>query len=154
LKVIYCAGGKLPQQVCDELCEIAVQECGVRIPLLTGLGCPEAAPHALFGLKESDQSCLVGVPAPGMELKLVPKGDGSFEARLRGPNVTFAIGADWTSHGQHSMKKGSSKWGTASDLRMITILEKVSSLTVRKIRARRVVHHFFWKKNGERPVWP
>jgi feruloyl-CoA synthase len=30
----------------------------------------------------------VGVPVPGVELKLVPIENGKFEARFRGPNVT------------------------------------------------------------------
>jgi feruloyl-CoA synthase len=88
LKLMYYAGAGLSQQVWDELSEIALQECGERILLLTGLGSTETAPHALFGLKESDRPGLVGVPAQGVDLKLVPMGSGKLEARLRGPNIT------------------------------------------------------------------
>jgi feruloyl-CoA synthase len=88
LKLLYYAGAGLSQQVWEDLAEIALQECGERILLLTGLGSTETAPHALFGLKESDRPGLVGVPAPGVELKLVPNNSGKFEARLRGPNIT------------------------------------------------------------------
>ena len=88
LKLLYYAGAGLSQQVWDDLAEIALQECGERILLLTGLGSTETAPHALFGLKDSDRPGLVGVPAPGVELKLVPSGTGKLEARLRGPNIT------------------------------------------------------------------
>ena len=87
LKLLLCVGGALSQPASDELRAIALEECGDRVPLLTGLGSTETAPHALLGLKES-----VGpgfVPAPGVELKLVPIGDGKFEPRFRGPNVTF-----------------------------------------------------------------
>jgi len=89
LKLLYYAGAGLSQQVWDDLAEIALQECGERILLLTGLGSTETAPHALFGLKDSDRTGLVGVPAPGVELKLVPGSNGKLEARLRGPNVTL-----------------------------------------------------------------
>jgi len=89
LKLIYYAGPGLSQQVWDDLSEIAVQECGERILLLTGFGSAETAAHALFGLPSSDRPGLVGVPAPGVELKLVPSGEGKLEARLRGPNVTW-----------------------------------------------------------------
>ena len=88
LKLVYYAGSGLTQKVWDELDQIAQQECGERILLLTGLGSTETAANALFGMKESDRPGLVGVPAPGVEMKLVPSGDGKWEARLRGPNVT------------------------------------------------------------------
>ena len=89
LKLLYYAGDSPSQKVWDELDKIAMNECGERILLLTGLGSTETASHALFGLEESDQRGHVGVPAPGVEMKLVPTGAGSFEARLRGPNLTF-----------------------------------------------------------------
>ena len=76
LKLLYYADAGLSRKVWDDLAEIALQECGERILLLTGLGSTETAPHALFGLKESDRPGLVGVPAPGVELKLVPTGNG------------------------------------------------------------------------------
>jgi feruloyl-CoA synthase len=88
LKLLYYAGAGLSQQVWDDLAEIAVQECGERILLLTGLASTETAPHALFGLPDSDRPGLVGVPPPGVELKLVPNSAGKLEARLRGPNIT------------------------------------------------------------------
>jgi feruloyl-CoA synthase len=89
LKLLYYTGAGLSQKVWDDLSEIALQECGERILLLTGLGTAETAPHALFGLKDSDRPGLVGVPAPGVELKLVPTESGKLEARLRGPNITL-----------------------------------------------------------------
>ena len=89
LKLFYCAGAGLPQQVWDELSKLSLQECGQRILLLTGWGCTETAPHAMFGLPNSDRPELVGVPVPGIELKLVPSVSGKLEVRVRGPNVTF-----------------------------------------------------------------
>jgi feruloyl-CoA synthase len=89
LKLLYCAGAGLSQQVWNELAEISLESCGERVLMLTGLGLTEAAPHALFGLKSSDRPGLVGVPAPGVELKLVPGEAGKLEARLRGPNITL-----------------------------------------------------------------
>jgi feruloyl-CoA synthase len=56
--------------------------------MLAGLGSTETAPHALFADREqASQAGHVGVPAPGVELKLVPSA-GKLEARLRGPNIT------------------------------------------------------------------
>ena len=88
LKLLYCAGPGLSQEVWDDLAEIALQECGERILFLTGLLSTEAAPHALFGLPDSDRPGLLAAPAPGIELKLVPAATGKLEARLRGPNIT------------------------------------------------------------------
>jgi feruloyl-CoA synthase len=89
LKLLYDPGAGSSQKVRADLDEIAMQECGERILFLTGQGSTETASHALFGLNESDQPGLVGVPAPGVEMKLVPSGNGKLEARLRGPNITF-----------------------------------------------------------------
>lgn len=88
LKMMYYAGAGLSQHVWDELEQLAIQTCGERILMLSGLGSTETAPHALFA--DKDEACRaghVGVPAPGVELKLVPAGD-KLEARLRGPNIT------------------------------------------------------------------
>ena len=86
LKVMYYAGAGLSQHVWDELEQLAIETCGERILMLTGLGSTETAPHALFA-KEAGRAGMVGLPAPGVELKLVPV-EGKLEARLRGPNIT------------------------------------------------------------------
>jgi feruloyl-CoA synthase len=86
LKVMYYAGAGLSQHVWDELEQLAIETCGERILMLTGLGSTETAPHALFA-KEAGRAGMVGLPAPGVELKLVPT-EGKLDARLRGPNIT------------------------------------------------------------------
>ena len=55
--------------------------------MLTGLGMTETAPFAICANAEEVKSGHIGLPAPGMELKLVPQGDKT-EVRYRGPNVT------------------------------------------------------------------
>lgn len=86
LKVMYYAGAGLSQHVWDELEQLAIETCGERILMLTGLGSTETAPHALFA-REAGRAGMVGLPAPGVELKLVPA-EGKLDARLRGPNIT------------------------------------------------------------------
>jgi feruloyl-CoA synthase len=88
LKLLYYVDAAPSETVWNELQKIAVGECGECIPMLTGFGSTETAPHALFAMKYSGRPDLVGVPPPGVELKLIPQGGGRFEARLRGPNVT------------------------------------------------------------------
>src|SRR5712692_5062910 len=86
LKVLWFAGAALSQSVFDEMQELALASCGERIIFLTGLGSTESAPMAIARMWQSKDSTNMGVPAPGVELKLVPT-DGKLEARLRGPNI-------------------------------------------------------------------
>ncbi|HRF08690.1 MAG TPA: feruloyl-CoA synthase [Xanthobacteraceae bacterium] len=87
LKVLWFAGAALAQPIFDAMKDMAVETCGERIPFLTGLGSTETAPFALGRMWDSDYSTNMGLPGPGIELKLVP-GQGKLEARLRGPNIT------------------------------------------------------------------
>ena len=88
LRTMYYAGAGLSQPVWDALESLSIQTCGERILMLAGLGSTETAPHALFADREqASQAGHVGVPARGVELKLVPSG-AKLEARLRGPNIT------------------------------------------------------------------
>ncbi len=87
LKLTFFAGAGLAQPVWDELDRIAIGETGKKIVMLTGLGATESAPFALSCSPETTASGHVGVPVPGLELKLAPV-DGKMEARLKGPNIT------------------------------------------------------------------
>ncbi|TMJ27402.1 MAG: feruloyl-CoA synthase [Alphaproteobacteria bacterium] len=86
LKVLWFAGAALSQSVFDEMQQLAIETCGERIMFLTGLGATETAPMAIARTWQSHDSTNMGVPVPGVELKLVPCED-KLEARLRGPNV-------------------------------------------------------------------
>ena len=86
LKVLWFAGAALSQSVFDQMQELALATCGERIMFLTGLGSTESAPMAIARMWQSKDSTNMGVPVPGVELKLVPC-DGKLEARLRGPNI-------------------------------------------------------------------
>jgi feruloyl-CoA synthase len=87
VKMFYYAGAGLLQAVQDDLDQLAVETCGERIMMFTGLGSTETGPAALFPGKDLRRAGEVGLPAPGVELKLVPAG-GKLEARLRSPSVT------------------------------------------------------------------
>ncbi|MGK5079153.1 feruloyl-CoA synthase [Janthinobacterium sp. HLX7-2] len=87
LKMQFYAGASLAQPVCDQLHASAVACCGERIAMTTGLGMTETAPCALFLLRDEVRTGELGIPGPGMELKLVPCAD-KLELRYRGPNVT------------------------------------------------------------------
>jgi feruloyl-CoA synthase len=87
LRLMYYAGAGLSQPVWDELQELAVESCGERILMYTGLGSTETGPAAMFPYWEEDRAGHVGLPAPGVELKLVEVGQKS-EARLKSPSIT------------------------------------------------------------------
>jgi feruloyl-CoA synthase len=87
LKVLWFAGAALAQPVFDEMQELAEAACGERIMFLTGLGATETAPMAIARMWQSKDSTNMGVPVPGVELKLVPN-EGKLETRVKGPNIT------------------------------------------------------------------
>ncbi len=87
LKLMWYAGASLSQPVWDELDALSIETTGERVLMLTGLGATETAPFALAPRKQVERAGMVGVPAPGMDLKLVPN-EGKLEARVRGPNIT------------------------------------------------------------------
>jgi feruloyl-CoA synthase len=87
LKVLWFAGAGIAQHVFDEVQQLAVETCGERILFLTGFGSTETAPYALARTWHSGNAANVGLPAIGLETKLVPT-EGKLEGRLRGPNIT------------------------------------------------------------------
>ena len=87
LKLMFYAGAGLSQHVHDAFQELAVETVGERIMFLTSLGSTETAPAALACSWESEHVGNIGLPLPGLELKLVPN-EGKLETRLKGPNIT------------------------------------------------------------------
>ncbi|HXF89153.1 MAG TPA: feruloyl-CoA synthase [Xanthobacteraceae bacterium] len=87
LKVLWFAGAGIAQHVFDEIKQLAIKTCGERILFLTGFGATETAPCALARTWEAELAANMGLPVPGLELKLVPV-EGKLEARVKGPNVT------------------------------------------------------------------
>ncbi len=87
VRMFFFSGAGLSQPVWDKLERVAAAHCGERIRMLTGLGMTETAPFAICANAHEVKSGHIGLPAPGVELKLVPEGD-KVEVRYRGPNVT------------------------------------------------------------------
>jgi feruloyl-CoA synthase len=87
LKVLFYAGAGLNQVTWDELTQLAVETTGERIIFLSSLGSTETAPLALACSWDFDRPGNIGLPTPGVELKLVPN-EGKLEARLHGPHIT------------------------------------------------------------------
>ena len=87
LKVMFYAGASLSQHVADAIQQLAVETTGERVMFLASLGSTETAPAAVACCWESERTGNIGLPLPGVELKLVPR-DGKLEARLKGVNIT------------------------------------------------------------------
>jgi feruloyl-CoA synthase len=87
LNFLFFAAAGLSQHVWDGLQDVAFETCGEEILVVTGLGATETAPFAVSTGIEGSASGRIGLPVPGVELKLVPVGRRT-EARLRGPSIT------------------------------------------------------------------
>jgi feruloyl-CoA synthase len=87
LHAMFFSGAALSPYVWNSLDELAVQETGFRVPVLTGLGATETAPFFMSVRPATSRSGHVGLPVSGNEAKLVPD-NGKLEVRGKGPNVT------------------------------------------------------------------
>jgi feruloyl-CoA synthase len=87
LHAMFFSGAALSPYVWNSLDELAVQETGFRVPVLTGLGATETAPFFMSVRPATSRSGHVGLPVSGNDAKLVPD-NGKLEVRAKGPNVT------------------------------------------------------------------
>ena len=87
LKMMWYAGAALSGPVFEHMRRLAIEECGEEIMMTSGLGSTETAPSATFANWHSQVSGNIGVPLPGVEMKLVPAGS-KLEMRVRGPSIT------------------------------------------------------------------
>ena len=87
MRYLWYAAAAMQPSTWAALEALAIAATGERVLILSGLGMTETSPLALFGNKVANGPGVVGIPGPGMDLKLVPHGD-QLEARYRGPNVT------------------------------------------------------------------
>jgi feruloyl-CoA synthase len=87
VKMFFYAGAALAQPIWDSLYESQEREVGERIVMGTGLGMTESGPFGIFVTNPHVRAGDLGVPTPGLELKLVPSQD-KIEVRYRGPNIT------------------------------------------------------------------
>jgi feruloyl-CoA synthase len=87
LHAMFFSGAALSPYVWNSLDELAVQETGFRVPMLTGLGATETAPFFMSVTPATSRSGHVGLPVSGNDAKLIPN-NGKLEVRAKGPNVT------------------------------------------------------------------
>jgi feruloyl-CoA synthase len=86
LNLMAYGGARLPDDLYDRMQALAVRATGERIVFYTGWGCTETSPTSTGTYWDTERVGLIGLPFPGVELKMVPV-DSKYELRLRGVNV-------------------------------------------------------------------
>lgn len=87
LKMFFYAGANMSQKLWDALEQLSLDTIGKRLFIGTGLGMTESSPSAMFNTRFGSAPGRLGLPVPGLTLKLAPM-DGRYEARYKGPNLT------------------------------------------------------------------
>ena len=87
LGLMAYGGARLPDDLYLRMQALAVRTTGQRIVFYTGWGATETGPTSTGTYWDTERVGLIGLPFPGVELKLVPAGP-KYELRLRGINVT------------------------------------------------------------------
>jgi feruloyl-CoA synthase len=87
LQAFVYAGAALSPHVREEFERLGRETVGHVVPILTSLGSTETGPSAISVTEKACEPGVVGIPNPGVEVKLVPNG-GKLEARLKSPSIT------------------------------------------------------------------
>jgi feruloyl-CoA synthase len=87
LQLIFYAGAALPQDLWDRLEQVAIQATGKKVIMTSSWGSTETSPLATAAHFPLEKAGVIGIPCPGVSLKMIPNGD-SYELRVKGPNVT------------------------------------------------------------------
>jgi feruloyl-CoA synthase len=87
LDLVFYAAASLPQPLWQKLEELSTASRGVRVQMASAWGSTETAPMSALVHFTIERAGVIGLPAPGTELKFVPSGS-KLELRVRGPNVT------------------------------------------------------------------
>jgi feruloyl-CoA synthase len=87
VKMLWFAGAGVSQAVFDEYRELSYRTCNEEVLFGTGLGSTETAPYTMGRTWDTTDASNMGVPPPGVDLKLVPVQE-KYEARIKGPHIT------------------------------------------------------------------
>ena len=87
LQCFVYAGAALPPHVRESFERLGRETVGHAAPILTSLGSTETGPSAISVTEKACAPGVVGIPNPGVVVKLVPNGE-KLEARLKSPSIT------------------------------------------------------------------
>jgi feruloyl-CoA synthase len=87
LKLIFYAAAALSQDLWQRLEQVSLLARGEKVPMTSSWGSTETAPLATAAHFPLRQAGNIGIPVPGVSLKMLPSGD-KMELRVKGSNVT------------------------------------------------------------------
>jgi feruloyl-CoA synthase len=87
LRFMFYAAAALPDALAERLRALAAKHADHDVPLASAWGTTETAPSATSLHYLGAPTGCIGVPNPGVSIKLAPVGD-KLEIRVKGPNVT------------------------------------------------------------------
>lgn len=88
MKRFVYGGARLPDDVHDRMQALAIRSTGHRIVFGSGWGATETTALSTMTYWDAERVGLIGLPPPGVELKMVPAAGGNYELRLRAVTVT------------------------------------------------------------------
>ncbi len=87
LDMLFYAGASLPQDIWNDLWQMALDVRG-DVPLFnSSWGLTETAPAVLIQHEPTEMSGVIGAPMTGTTIKLIPDDDMRCEVRVKGPNI-------------------------------------------------------------------
>jgi feruloyl-CoA synthase len=86
LRALGYGGALLPQPIWERMQRVAVQEIGEQLPFGTGWGMTETTATGVAVYWTTARTGLLGLPQPGVALKLVTSGD-RMELRIKGAHI-------------------------------------------------------------------
>jgi feruloyl-CoA synthase len=87
LRMVFYAAAALPEDLWRRMEAVAIATTGRKPTFVSSWGSTETAPLATTVHFPIERAGVIGLPVPGVEVKLVPSG-AKLEMRVRGPNVT------------------------------------------------------------------
>jgi feruloyl-CoA synthase len=87
LQMLFYAGGMIPDGVWNDLRSMMIETRGAPVYTCGGYGATEMSPSVFLSSWDAGRPGIVGLPVPGVQVKLTPVGD-KLEVRVKGPSVT------------------------------------------------------------------
>lgn len=84
VRTLGYGGAALPATVVERIQRLSIRHTGYKVPVTCGYGATETGPTGAFIYWATDITGLIGLPHPGVEMKLVPLDADRYEVRLRG----------------------------------------------------------------------
>ncbi len=88
LKFIFTAAAALDQATYEGMKAMSAEVQGQSIPFFSAWGTTETAPDSTHVYWEIEDARVIGLPLPGISIKLAPDSSGKQEIRVKGPNIT------------------------------------------------------------------